>query len=103
MLEGRPARQPETGNHGPVVRRTAFDRTGRLSTNILLILDSFSECNAESSEATLSVSIDADGLDTLFRSLSDGDRAEGWVCLPLAEYGIMAAQEAIVVRTGACG
>ena len=96
--------QGETRTTGSVVCRTHVDGTERVSTSVLLALDSLPGFDVESSDDTLFEHVDPDALDALFRSPSVGERAEGRVCFPFADYEVcVAASGEIVVRTRSSG
>lgn len=92
---------PQRGNEnaGPVVVRTDFDGTESVSANVLLALDELPDFDAESSDEALFEHVDPDALDSLFRKPVDGDRTQGWVSFPIADYEVgVSARGEIVVR-----
>lgn len=91
--------QRGTDGSGAVVCQRNCDETERVTTNIVLALDSVSEFDAETSEEVLFDHIDPDALDALFQSASGVDRTQGVVKFTVADYEVsVSAQGDIVVR-----
>lgn len=82
-----------------VVYQTDLDEKERVTTNILLALDSLPEFDAENSEELLFEHVDPDALNALFQSATDANRTRGSVTFPIRDYEVrVSARGEVVVR-----